>query len=238
VKDLFSELLTVLIEWTRGFEQSLWKLRAAFDPQFRGGAGVARRLDLATLVEYLYLEQARPEGLRGVFASHIVPPDLAEQCAKEFERRIGREPQAGDFDRSRLYWQQYERERGKPAYPPIGVDSIRSVLSQTDQDPPSPAFLRAKPSPVEEPVAEALEPEEPPLDALDEIHAIFQGTSGDPEDELPPIPDLPLAPLSSLPPRPDAKQKPDSTPETVIEPGWKNDWHRTVVPSQRPPEKP
>jgi hypothetical protein len=212
VKDFFSELLTLLIEWTRGFEQGLWRLRAAWDPQFRGSAGIARRLDLATLVEFLYLEQARPGGLRGVFTSYSVPPDLAEQCVKEFERRIGHVPQSSDFDRSRLYWQQYERERGKPAYPPVGADSIRDVLSKEDQTPPPPAFLRAKPVPVETPVEEPLEPEAP-LDALDEIHAIFQGRpeqATDSEDELPPIPDLP------------------------VEPGWKSDWHRTVVPSQRP----
>lgn len=153
------DLLNLLIAWTRRFEEQLWKLRARWDPRFAGSALVARRLDLPTLVEYVFLERMSPDGLRGLFSTYAVPPDLAERCAHEFERRVGREIEAEDFDRSRSYWRQYELERGKPAYVPIGVESIRATLSKPLEElaPPVSAEPVAQPSlePVPEPLSRA-----------------------------------------------------------------------------------
>lgn len=164
-----AELLTLLIEWTRKFEEQLWRLQARWNPRYRGSAWIAHRLELPALVEYLYLEQSRPEGLRGTFSNYVVPPDFAEQCAKEFQARVGREITPSDFDRSRLYWGQFERQGGKPTYTPAGLDSVRSAMSKAEDLNPPPSFKRAPAAAPERPA----EPEAP-ADSLDEIDAIFQ----------------------------------------------------------------
>ena len=122
-----------------------------------------------------------------------------------------------DFDRSRLYWKQYERENGKPAYVPIGIDSIRTSLNQTDvavDEPPT--TMTAEVTPADKNGNEdaiVSSPDKPaevllPADVLlrDDWHEFL----------------LPKAP----PMRPQVQQDP------VAEPAWKADWHRVVM--QRP----